>query len=439
MATGFFLIQTLGSRRLLLAVGATYVVLGLTFVKRKNLVLLLFAPATALALFLLPSWNNRSLVAGRSIYFAEEAKIQELVFLAEDPEGGFTSVTREPEGLVLRSDGKHQGNDGFDLDSQHGFALLPLFFAPRFGDVLHIGFGTGATSGAFSRFPITALEIAELSPGVVEAGRYFEHLNFGVLRDPRVHLHLNDGRNQLLMSPRRWDVISVGISGIWLAGAGNVYSLDFYELCKSRLVKGGVLQQWVHFHHIDPYDVRVIINTLHHVFPYVSLWIRAGQGILIATEEPQRIDFARVRDMNRNRDADVLRETLRVPDFFWVLADQVLEPDLIDQEIRRFRQEIGDVVSSDWFPYIEYATPIGTTLGDTPEANSRWIGRLSRGGIPEVVNIPDEQSRRRIQILIHHRRGECTKARALLAGMPVTNDRALQVVARDCGFAASPL
>ena len=441
MATGFVLLQTLGSRRLLLAAGVTYVLFGLAFTGRKRPALLLFAPATALALVLLPSWDTRSLVSGRSIYFAEEAKIEEVVFLAEDPEGGFTSVTREPEGLVLRSDGKHQGNDGRDLDSQHGFALLPLFFAPRFGDVLHIGLGTGATAGAFSRFPLTSLEIADLSPGVVAAARYFEHLNFGVLRDPRVHLHLNDGRNQLLLSPRRWDVISVGVSGIWLAGAGNVYSRDFYELCKSHLVKGGVLQQWVPFHHIAPDDVRVVMNTLRHVFGYVSLWIRAGHGILIATDEPQRIDYTRVMDMNHWKSADPLRERLRVPDFFWVLADQVLEPALVDRAVQRFRDEVGDIVSSDWFPYIEYSTPMGTTMSHAQEENLRWIGELYRSGggsVPVVVNVPDEQSRRRIQILIHHHRGECAKVLELLPGLPMANDRALQVVRQDCQVPVSP-
>jgi len=438
IATGFLLLQALGSRRILLATGAAYVFFGLAFVGRKRPALLILVPATVLALVLLPSWDIRSLVSGRSIYFAEEAKIQELVFLAEDPEGGFTSVTREPEGLVLRSDGKHQGNDGFDLDSQHGFALLPLFFAPHMGNVLHIGLGTGATAGAFSRFPITSLEIAELSPGVVAADRYFEHLNFGVLRDPRVRLHLNDGRNQLLLSSQHWDVISVGVSGIWLAGAGNVYSSDFYDLCKSRLVKGGVLQQWIPLHHIAPHDVLVVINTLRHAFGYVSLWVRAGHGILIATDEPQQIDYARVMDMNHQRNADPLRERMRVPDFFWVLGDQILEPEMVDLAVQRFREEAGDTVSSDMFPYIEYATPMGTTMPHTQEENMRWILRLYRAGVPVVVNVPDEPSRRRIQILMEHRRGRCAKVQALFAGMPVENDRALQVVARDCKVVVSP-
>ena len=316
---------------------------------------------------------------------------------------------------------------------------MPLFFAPQLGNVLHIGLGTGATAGAFSRFPITTLEIAELSPGVVAANRYFEKLNFGVLRDPRVRLHMNDGRNQLLLSPQRWDVISVGISGIWLAGAGNVYSRDFYELCKSRLVKGGVLQQWIPFHHIEPDDVLVVINTLRHVFRYVSPWVRAGHGILIATDEPQRIDYARVMDMNQWHGADPLRERMHVPDFFWVLADQILEPDLVDIAVQRFRDEVGDIVSSDWFPYIEYATPLGTATSRSQEENMQWIWRLYRAGAPQIVHVPDELARRRIQILIDHHRNQCAQVLELLPGIPVANDRALQVVARDCKAPVSPL
>jgi spermidine synthase len=101
IATGFLLLQAFGSRRVLFAAGLAYVLFGIAFAGRKRPAFLIFVPAAALALVLFPPWDSRSPVSGRSIYFAEEAKIQDLVFLAEDPEGGFTSVTREPEGLVF--------------------------------------------------------------------------------------------------------------------------------------------------------------------------------------------------------------------------------------------------------------------------------------------------------------------------------------------------
>jgi spermidine synthase len=149
VATGFVLLQRFGSRHLLLAGAAAAVALGLAFLG-------LTAPAPppksrrraalgvgllTLAVLVMPAWDLRSLASGRNVYFDRGADVRQLLFSAEDPEGGFTTVTVEGDNrsVVMRSNGKHQGNDRGDLDSQHGFALLPLLFAENMGDVFQLG------------------------------------------------------------------------------------------------------------------------------------------------------------------------------------------------------------------------------------------------------------------------------------------------------------
>jgi len=115
-------------------------------------------------------------------------------------------------------------------------------------------------------------------------------VNGGLVTEPRARLHLEDGRNFLLLDRGGpYDLISIEITSVWFAGATNLYSREFYELAKSRLRPGGAFQQWIQFHHITPRELAVEIATLRAVFPYVSLWSSGGQGMMVATDRPQRL------------------------------------------------------------------------------------------------------------------------------------------------------
>ena len=131
-------------------------------------------------------------------------------------------------------------------------AMTPALFAHGFDRALVIGLGTGNTLRALCRLPFRQIDVAELAPHVVDAARkWFQDVNGGVFdRDPRVKMHVTDGRNFLLLSSHRYDVISVEVSSIWIAGEADLYNKEFYELCRSRLNDRGVLQQWVQLHHM---------------------------------------------------------------------------------------------------------------------------------------------------------------------------------------------
>jgi hypothetical protein len=76
--------------------------------------------------------------------------------------------------------------------------LAPALLHPRPERVLVIGYGAGVTTATIVAAPgVQSIEVAEIVPEVVEAARFFEHLNHDVLRDPRVRVVANDGRNHL--------------------------------------------------------------------------------------------------------------------------------------------------------------------------------------------------------------------------------------------------
>jgi spermidine synthase len=365
-----------------------------------------------------------------NVYFDDGAPPAQVVFMHEDNQGGFTTVSRDAAGFTLRTNGKFQGNDHDEVDAQYGCALIPLLFVRDFGRALDIGYGTGATAGALSRFPFARLEVAELSPGIVAADRYFRGVNFDVRADPRLELHFDDGRNHLLLSRQRYDLISVEVSSIWFAGAANLYNREFYQLARDRLAPGGVLQQWVQLHHIDRLDLWIMWNTLARVFPHVSLWIRGGQGLLIASLEPQVIEHTHVAAMNALPAAAPLRARLAVPDFFSLLGDQALDPQAMREVLASWIDPrlAPLMISRDAYPYLEYATPQGNALRYAHEANLKWIEAFDRRRLPEVRGVPDATAARRLQLLAAHARGNCDRVMRLEAG----DDPLLAGLRRTC-------
>jgi len=300
LLTGFVLIPRLGSEttmRLLTALAAA-VGIGILWRRRAPSRRPLLAGILALALAaLLPRWDRLSLTSGQQVYFATGSvgPTTILRFFHEDALGGFTTVVQNKwaDGspyLVLLTNGKFQGNDKAEMTAQTAFALVPTMYTARRDRALCIGLGTGRTAFALRALGFPTVDIAEIAPGIAGAAPSFAHINGAVLTDPRAHLFLEDGRNLLLLRPRRYDLITAEISSIWFAGSTNLYSREFYRLVRSRLEPDGVMQQWVQLHHLDFEALGTVLATVAEVFPYVSLWNVGGQGLITATARPQSVE-----------------------------------------------------------------------------------------------------------------------------------------------------
>jgi spermidine synthase len=300
LLTGFVLIPRLGSEATmrLLTVLAGAIGIGILWRTRAPSRRPLLAGILALVLaVLLPRWDRLSLTSGQQVYFATGAvgPATILRFFHEDALGGFTTVVQNKwaDGspyLVLLTNGKFQGNDKGEMTAQTAFALVPTMFTARRDDALCIGLGTGRTAFVLRALGFPSVDVAEIAPGIAGAAPEFSHINGAVLTDPRAHLFLEDGRNLLLLRPRRYDLITAEISSIWFAGSTNLYSREFYRLVRSRLKPDGVLQQWVQLHHLDFEALGTVLATVAEAFPYVSLWNVGGQGLITATARPQSVE-----------------------------------------------------------------------------------------------------------------------------------------------------
>jgi spermidine synthase len=167
---------------------------------------------------------------------------------------------------------------------------LPMVLHPAPRDVLVVGLGGGATAGAVSRHPGARVLIVELSRAVAHAARLFGDVNDHVLDRPNVTLRVDDGRSVLRLGGRRFDVIAADPVEPTHAGAGYLYSREYFALMRGALADSGVVLQWIGVREEPEY--RLILRTFLDVFPDATSWLDGR--LLVGTSTPLRVAADRV-------------------------------------------------------------------------------------------------------------------------------------------------
>lgn len=395
--TGYVLLPQLGSQRALFAVVIFFAALALITAgvssKERGARASRFIAGAALAVSLLsPRWDLARLTSGVNVYFDSYDPPSRILFLREDIHGGVTTVTQTGPLLTLYTNGKFQGNNGHELLAQYSFAHFPSLFVKRWDRALVIGLGTATTLGTLNGYPWKQVDVVEISPAIAHAARtYFPETNRHALDDPRVKLHLDDGRNHLLVHSDRYDLIGMELSSIWFSGASALYSREYYELVKSRLEPHGVFQQWVQLHHMDNHSFARILGSLRQVFPHVALFYAGGQGILVASGEPLRASQQAATALSTR---PAIRETLAEGSSLIDLMQYLLLTgsgldDYLAAEATRSGLTPETLVSTDDNLYLEYATPKANVLPwEHRYVLLRELERFRRPGAAEALTAP---------------------------------------------------
>ena len=279
---GFVFLPFLGAQISLLLTGSINLLIGIYLfarvknkIKKKVIVSLSILIFFYLGYFGLTSKDQVILSAG---VFKDEAKSK--VKLLDYNEDVYATVSVEQRSDV-RGTWKQLSMNGvnvagtsvelFYIQKMQGHLPLLLNKSPK--KVLHIGFGSGGTAWAVSRYPVKEIVIAEISRSVIEkASKYFKCVNHGVLKDPRVKVEFTDGRNKILVSKEKYDVILSDSVHPRFSGNGSLYTYEYYKLLKTRLNPGGLVSQWLPFYSITPENFKMILKSFYKVFPNTSIW-----------------------------------------------------------------------------------------------------------------------------------------------------------------------
>lgn len=200
------------------------------------------------------------------------------------------SVVKNPEGVrTLYTNSRGQANDEPGLVQYHRkIAHMPLLVRPQIKEVLIVGLGAGHTSGSILQHEGTRVEVVELSDAVIEGARRFSAVNYDVMNNPNFSIRMGDGRNFLLTTDRKYDLITTDTIQPLDAGSTNLYSAEYYRLALASLNPDGVMAQWIGPH--DDYQYKTMLRTYLEVFPHVTLWLTAD--LVIGSREPILLDQA---------------------------------------------------------------------------------------------------------------------------------------------------
>jgi spermidine synthase len=342
LAAGFVLLPQLGSRRALVAIATLMFAAGISLLlaSAARRVSRLGGVVISTAAFTVLSWH---VADPFDAFLAVRFPHDEIVWREEGVQAT-VSVHRRDGVTRLHLEGNHQASDARGMVFVHRrIGHLPLAVHPNPRRVLVIGLGGGATAGAVSLHEGVDVDVVELSRSVVRASEYFRHVNYDLLRRPNVRVLVDDGRNYLMLTKWRYDVITADIIVPLYAGSNNVYSADYFRLVRRALNPGGMALQWVAG---TEAAYKTIMRTFLSVFPYTTLW--ADGSLMLGSLEPLRLrraDFTWKLQLEGRGEA---LAQLGVRSFEDLLGLYVAGPD----ELRRFVGS-GPILTDDR-PLVEY-------------------------------------------------------------------------------------
>ena len=168
---------------------------------------------------------------------------------------------------------------------------LPFLLGHPAEEVLVIGFGIGVTTSAIaSHAEVRSIECVELLPGLREAAAFYEDLNLGVARDPRLQLQGGDGRQYLAASTKKYDLISCDPTHPIL-GSASLYTQEYFEDCRAHLKPNGLVSQYLPLHKLGEDEFLGLVATFAQVFPHSTLWLGHYHAILLGGLSPLEADF----------------------------------------------------------------------------------------------------------------------------------------------------
>jgi len=145
---------------------------------------------------------------------------------------------------IVYSGGVYDGQINTDImhDSNglvRAYAICGLH--PKLKSVLIIGLATGAWAQILVNDPeVEDATIVEINPGYLPLIRKYPEVE-SLLRNPKVHLVIDDGRRWLVGHPdRRFDFILMNTSFNWRANMSNLLSTEFMVLMRAHMNPGGI-------------------------------------------------------------------------------------------------------------------------------------------------------------------------------------------------------
>lgn len=290
----------------------------------------------------------------------------------------------------LFTNGHIDASDGVtDMATQVSLPTFPLLLKPRSKQVADVGWGSGCTMGYALLFPtVEKMICAEIEPAVIETSKYFHQVNMKPESDQRLQIELNDGRNFLLATDEKFDVITSEPSNPWQAGVCNLYTQEYFKICHDRLKDGGVFAMWWQCNEVSSKNLTHVFRALKNVFKHMVIFETwPGDFVACCSDEPIKIDLPEV---NAVLEEPRLKAALAQWCGISVAEDFALKVSMAEDGIEKVIKDA--VPNTDDRNFIEFDVARTYEQQNFTGENRKWIADNS-GEIWNVIDWKDTKAR----------------------------------------------
>ncbi len=273
-----------------------------------------------------------------------------------------------------------------DQQCQLTLGHLPMLLHPDPRSVLVVGLGTGMTLGATSIHPsVEKLVLAEIEPQTVPAARTFAEYNHAVLDNPTLEIFFNDGRNFLLTTRTRFDVITADPIHPWAQGASYLYTDEYFRLASTRLTAGGVMCQWLPIYEMSEGDLRSVVRTFRNNFAHTFMWVTDYDAELVGSNAPIRLTAQILQ--KRMQEHGVLQDLKRV---YMGSAEAFLAYGMLGTRGMDAFAE-GGILNTDDNLFLEFSTPRSVGKAELVPRNIEMLSRYRENMGDYLSDSPDPE------------------------------------------------
>jgi spermidine synthase/MFS family permease len=328
-----------------------------------------------LYVFMSPAWDVNISIGGVFRALKEEAPptyadyknyvANYKVLFYKEGTNANVAVTLTPPPLIQKRlviNGKPDASSITDMPTQKLIAQIPMLLHKDPQNVFVVGFGSGATIGSVLTHQINKVDCAEISVEVIEAGKYFKEENGDCLNNKKLNLYNEDALTLLKLSKEKYDVIISEPSNPWIAGIGNLFSVEYFNLCKSKLSDDGIMVQWFHMYESDDQIVKLVLNTFRSVFRNSTVWQGVSTDLIIVGFKNQFIpDFVNIEKKINLPDIKNDLASIGVNNILTFLTSQSLSGRGI------FLAADTKEINSEFHPRLEFLAPKSFYVGNTSQ------------------------------------------------------------------------
>ena len=267
IVTGFVLLDRFTVEQCMTIVGLGCALLGALMSlhsgnRRARSAAISIAAATAAAAAALPAGEAIPRIAVRTADAASR-----ITHLVQNKHGIVHTASEAGQADVIYGGNLYDGRIAIDMTSDpnglaRAYVLAAFHPAPR--RVLVVGMSGGAWTRAVAGFPgVERIDVVEINPAYLTVvGRYPEVAP--ILADPRIRIHIDDGRRWLRRHPdAMYDLIVQNTTFHWRSNTANLLSAEYFREVRQHMRPGAIVA-------INTTGSLDVYRTAQEVFPFAA-------------------------------------------------------------------------------------------------------------------------------------------------------------------------